>query len=218
VALDVADAASVERACGEIATKYQFLNVLINNAGLFFDPADVTVETMTDRLLNNIVQTNLMGPFRVTRCCLPMLRDAPTGHVVNVTSDMARFSCMDGTYTAYRMTKIALDAFTVNLAAQLRGSNVRVSAFDPGWIRTDMGGTDAPDDPAVAAESLVSAALSVPVTVGGAAMFFCATRAPAAMRPSDGRVSTAMGEQSEDAVSALPQVGARRTTSNTVAP
>ncbi len=65
---------------------------------------------------------------------------------------------MSGGYPAYRITKAGVNALTANLAAEVGGAGILVNSVDPGWVRTDMGGPDAPTAPEEAADNVVYAA------------------------------------------------------------
>jgi NAD(P)-dependent dehydrogenase (short-subunit alcohol dehydrogenase family) len=81
------------------------------------------------------------------------------GRVVNVSSGMGQLSSMTSGSAAYRVSKAALNAFTLTLAADLRSTKVTAVTLCPGWVRTDMGGPTAPRDPKDAGEAVAKAAL-----------------------------------------------------------
>jgi NAD(P)-dependent dehydrogenase (short-subunit alcohol dehydrogenase family) len=180
--LDVANPAAAAGVAAMIESRYGRLDVLVNNAGVFYHPEDLTLGSLGWEAFDRSIRTNLSGPVWLTRACLPLLTRS-VGRIVNVTSDMARVDTADGAYTAYRITKAGLDAFTINLAVQLRETGVLVNAVDPGWVRTDMGGPDAPDAPNEAA-ALVAWAATLPPGGPSGKVFCLASRPPA--RPSAG--------------------------------
>ena len=71
---------------------------------------------------------------------VPLLRRSQHGRVVNVSSESGSLASMGGGTPAYTVSKVALNALTRMLAAELRGSRILVNAVCPGWVATDMGG------------------------------------------------------------------------------
>jgi len=144
LALDVADVASVQKAAAEIAGRYGYLDVLVNNAGINYD----TWETVENANINSTVAatiaTNLLGPWRACQAFLPLLRKSPAGRIVNVSSESGSLAEMGAGPPAYQVTKAALNAMTRTLAGELRQTRILVNAVCPGWVATDMGGASAP--------------------------------------------------------------------------
>jgi NAD(P)-dependent dehydrogenase (short-subunit alcohol dehydrogenase family) len=141
--LDVTDPVSVERAAAVTRTITDRLDALINNAGVQ-EELDEVLETSTAESGLRTLLINAAGPLLTTTAFLPLLRAAGTASIVNITSDWADFEEVDdGTFTAYRMSKAALNMLTANAAAALGRYGIVVNAVDPDWIPTDMGGPDA---------------------------------------------------------------------------
>nr|ACN38341.1 putative dehydrogenase [Micromonospora inyonensis] len=152
VPLDVTSPASIAAAADLVADHTGGrLAGLVNNAGVFLDERDADLESVTAEAVHELLTVNAVGPLLVTRAVLPLLRAAGGAAVVNVTADDADPATADGEATGYRMAKAALNIMTVNLAVALREQDVVVNAVDPGWIPTDMGGPEAPDDTSAAA-------------------------------------------------------------------
>ena len=80
------------------------------------------------------------------------------GRVVNVSSGMGQLSEMNGCCPAYRLSKTALNAVTRIFADELKGSGVKINSVCPGWVRTDMGGEQAPLSPEAGVKGIVWAA------------------------------------------------------------
>lgn len=139
--LDVTDDVSVRRLAESVEKRYGRLDILVNNAGVSEDPGgalDGDVEGMRETM-----DVNCFGALRVCRALAPVLRRSDDGRIINVSSKMALFREIRGNHAGYRLSKAALNALTVLMAAELEGSSVTVNAVTPGHVRTDMGGPDA---------------------------------------------------------------------------
>ncbi|MFD7792927.1 SDR family NAD(P)-dependent oxidoreductase [Streptomyces sp. NPDC059759] len=115
------------------------LDVLINNAAITYDTWQRAVSADLD-VVREAAETNLYGPWRLTRALLPQLRASAHPRVVNVSSEAASLTSMGGGTPAYSASKVALNALTRMLAAELRSDGILVNAVCPGWVATDMGG------------------------------------------------------------------------------
>lgn len=143
VRLDVTDDESVAKAAIEVRARTGRLNILVNNAGVCIDDpgglltADVAVVRQT-------LETNLLGAWRVCKSFVPLMRESGFGRIVNISSTMGQLETIGSDSPAYRVSKAALNALTGMLAAELADADIVVNAVDPGWMRTEMGGPDAP--------------------------------------------------------------------------
>jgi NAD(P)-dependent dehydrogenase (short-subunit alcohol dehydrogenase family) len=99
--------------------------------------------------------TNVMGPTRLIQAVMPAMRKAGYGRIVNLSSGAGQLSEMGMGFPAYRMSKAALNALTRVSARELAGDGVKVNAMCPGWVRTGMGGPNAPREPKEAADTAV---------------------------------------------------------------
>ena len=144
LALDVADARSIQNAAAEVASRYGVLDVLVNNAGINYDTRETVENADINGKVIETITTNLLGPWRVCKAFLPLLRKSRAGRIVNVSSESGSLAEMGTGPPAYQVTKAALNALTRTLAAELRGSHILVNAVCPGWVATDMGGAGAP--------------------------------------------------------------------------
>lgn len=115
--------------------------------------------------INDAMNTNFMGPIRMSKFLLPLLKKSDDARIINLSSGMGELSSLrSGGYGAYRLSKTSLNAFTILLASELE-SAVKVFAMCPGWVQTDMGGKGAPRTVAQGAETAVWLATdSKPVT------------------------------------------------------
>ncbi len=139
IQLDVTDETSVEAARQRVEDDYGHLDVLVNNAGIHYDTwqraADADLQVVHEAL-----ETNLFGAWRMVQAFLPLLRRGEHARIVNVSSEGGSLSQMGGGIPAYRASKVALNALTRMLAAELRNDDILVNAVCPGWVATDMGG------------------------------------------------------------------------------
>jgi len=132
LALDVTDPESCERFVARAVEELGGLDVLVNNAGLALgrDPFDLSSEEDEEAVL----ETNVHGLVRMTRLCLPHLRDG--GHIVNIGSVAGRQAYPNG--ALYVTSKYAVRGFTYALREDLLGRPVRITTVDPGLVQTDF--------------------------------------------------------------------------------
>jgi len=140
--LDVNDEESVRGLAAYLRDELHGADILVNNAGVFLDQKrgglDVPMQIVRDTL-----ETNLLGAWRLSQVLIPQMRQHGYGRIVNVSSGLGAMSEMSGGYSAYRVSKGALNALTRIFADELRGTNILVNAVCPGWVKTDMGGPNA---------------------------------------------------------------------------
>jgi len=95
---------------------------------------------------------NLFGLILTTQAFLPLLRRSEAGRIVNLSSILGSitYHAQPGSpiyesksYAAYNVSKSAVNAYTVQLAYELKETNIKVNAAHPGWVKTDMGGAGA---------------------------------------------------------------------------
>ncbi|OLT25467.1 short-chain dehydrogenase [Actinomadura sp. CNU-125] len=137
--LDVTSDGDAARAAAEIAGRFGRLDVLVNNAAITYDTWQRAADADLD-VVREAAETNLYGPWRLVQAMLPLLRESGHGRIVNVSSEVASLTNMGGGTPAYTATKVALNALTRMLAAELRHDRILVNAVCPGWVATDMGG------------------------------------------------------------------------------
>lgn len=137
-----------------ISEKYQKLDILINNAGVLLT-GDLFVSnssTVSDKDLKDTFQTNLFAVISLTQKLLPLIKKSSAGRIVNVStilSSLTLHSAKDSPIApakefAYNASKTALNAFTIHLALELKDTNIKVNSGHPGWVKTDLGGPNAP--------------------------------------------------------------------------
>jgi NADP-dependent 3-hydroxy acid dehydrogenase YdfG len=134
MALDVTDKQSIESFVREVSKKFGRIDVLVNNAGGALGLAPI--EKASDEDWIGMWQVNVLGLMWMTRACLPMLRKAKHGHVVNIGS-IAGFETYKGG-AGYTAAKHAVRAITRTLRLELNGEPIRVTEIDPGLVETEF--------------------------------------------------------------------------------
>ncbi|WP_433461309.1 SDR family oxidoreductase [Spirillospora sp. CA-128828] len=146
VPLDVTDPAAVRDAARHVAAATGRLDVLVNNAGISGGAGHLPDEADMD-VVHRVFDTNLYGVIRVTNAMLPLLRRAPAGRIVNVSSGTSSMAAMTdpGHYfwdtpasAAYPASKAALNMLTIQYAKRLRDTGILVNAAAPGACATDF--------------------------------------------------------------------------------
>jgi NAD(P)-dependent dehydrogenase (short-subunit alcohol dehydrogenase family) len=152
VKLDVVNEADRAAAAKFIEKEFGRLDILINNAGVMLDPRTANATSTTPaKILRDTFETNFFAVVALTQTLLPLLRKSPAGRIVNLSSILASLSLhatpgspiYDAKTFAYDASKSALNAFTIHLAHELRGTKIKVNSAHPGWVKTEMGGEGA---------------------------------------------------------------------------
>jgi NAD(P)-dependent dehydrogenase (short-subunit alcohol dehydrogenase family) len=155
LSIDTSDRVSVQSALKSLGAAP--VDILINNAAIL-DRGNIL--TLKDEDLEDVIHTNLVGPMLLAKGLAQGMRSRKWGRIVNVSSGMGAISRgLGADSVAYRITKLALNGFTVCLAEALRGTGVLVHSVDPGWVRTAMGGSMAHRTPEEGARSILQAVL-----------------------------------------------------------
>jgi NADP-dependent 3-hydroxy acid dehydrogenase YdfG len=130
--LDVSDAASCERFVEQAVAELGGLDVLVNNAGLGLGRDPFWESTETDE--ETVLETNVNGLLRMTRLCLPHIRDG--GHIVNLGSVAGREPYENA--AVYITSKYAVRGFTYALRQDLLGRPIRLTTVDPGLVESNF--------------------------------------------------------------------------------
>ncbi len=154
---DVTNPAHHKAAYDYFHSRHGHLDILINNAGIAAGgfPAsgpNHSVSEVPMDLLKQVFDTNFFAQVALTQTLLPLLKKSPAARIVNLSSILASLKfhaepgspIYDAKSFAYDASKTALNAFTIHLAYELRGTNIKVNSAHPGWVKTDMGGDQAP--------------------------------------------------------------------------
>ena len=156
--LDVTQPESSEQLASFLGKKFGRLDVLVNNAGVWLDnldSSDGSVLKTKIATLSKTIEVNLYGPLMLCQNLIPLMKKQNYGRVVNVSSGAGQLADMHSGYPSYRMSKTALNALTRIFADELKDRNILVNAVCPGWVRTDMGGPNAPRTTEQGADTIV---------------------------------------------------------------
>jgi NAD(P)-dependent dehydrogenase (short-subunit alcohol dehydrogenase family) len=155
---DVTNARDHQKAYDYLAEKYGHLDILVNNAGVLKEgdasspPSQLKpASAVSAQILRETFETNFFATVGLTQKLLPLIREAPAGRIVNVSSILGSLTLhadpKSPIYSfktfAYDASKSALNAFTVHLAHELRDTKIKVNSAHPGWVKTEMGGPNA---------------------------------------------------------------------------
>lgn len=155
VQLDVTDAASIAKAAERIGGEFGRLDILVNNAAIAHTGAwDASFEDKLEAArpsvaslseVRAVFETNVFGLIAVTQAMLPLLREAPAGRVVNLSSEVGSLTLQTDPSNPYRIpsagyvpSKTAVNAITVAFANELEGTRIKVNAACPGFTATDL--------------------------------------------------------------------------------
>ncbi|MDP0501181.1 MAG: SDR family NAD(P)-dependent oxidoreductase [Verrucomicrobiota bacterium JB022] len=153
---DVRDEDSVKRAVAQVAERVDGLELIVNNAAIHPDPERVPLEDADFSRYLEAFDINAVGPLRVLKYALSLVRKGREPRVVNISSEAG--SCADNWRSSeygYCMSKAALNRATMILHEHLKDTGVRVFAMHPGWFSSDMGGQKAPITPEDAASNII---------------------------------------------------------------
>ena len=168
--LDLVSSESIKKCADTIISSGTKIDILINNAGALFDEDET--RTVIDKLRKTL-EVNLIGTIDFTEQIIPAMNK--DGHILNTSSQAGSLDEAIGHledshepyhYPSYKISKCAINMYTRTLALRLHHekTGIIVSSINPGWVRTDMGGNEAPILPEEAAEHIFKLAISRPET------------------------------------------------------
>ena len=134
VQLDIGDAAQIREVAGQLIERYPSLNVVINNAGIM--PFDDAGGRLDDDQAVSLVDTNLLGPVRVSAAFVEHLKQQTKSYIINNSSVLAYVPL--AATALYSATKAAIHSYTLSQRFMLRNTSVRVLEIAPPWVDTDL--------------------------------------------------------------------------------
>jgi len=158
LATDLGDKDAGARIFAALDEKWGAVDIVVQNAGVMLHH-DAEIMAEPEGILEQSLDLNVLAPFRLTRAVLPLLKKGTEPRLLNVGSGAGtHHGLTEPGIASYRLSKWALHGLSLLQARELDGS-VCVNAFDPGWIKTDLGGPNAPGTPEEAANGLLNSLL-----------------------------------------------------------
>lgn len=150
VAIDVVSESSVAAAAADVTARFGRLDVLVNNAGVMSGNHGGPVADVDIAKARKDFDVNFFGVVSVTTAFLPLLKQSPLPRIVNLSSILGSHAehadpaspIYGALLWSYNSSKAALNMYTQNLAHAFK--EAKVNAAHPGWVKTDMGGSEAP--------------------------------------------------------------------------
>lgn len=165
LSMDVAVESSVAKAAKSLQGTP--IDIVINNAAVLNSYGGIEDGHHDEAAWRNVLMTNVAGGYFVAAHFLSNLKLARPSRLIFLTSSMSSLSEAGGGAYPYRASKAAVNSLTRNLARDLKGDGISVAAFDPGWVRTDMGGANASISAETSAAGLLKRILALrPATTG----------------------------------------------------
>lgn len=166
VGLDVTDDESVRAAAAHVGDATGALDVLVNNAGVAIGEGEGLPSTVRPETVRRTFDVNFLGALRVTQAFLPLVRKAPAGRIVNVSSTMGSITTLVSPGTplgqfpafAYPASKTAVNTLTGWLALELDDTPIKINSVCPGYVATDLNNHLGTQSPAEGAKVVVHAA------------------------------------------------------------
>lgn len=162
--LDVSDPKSIAALYQEIKSNWGRLDVLINNAAVLLEKKQEEYQDLEEQIeahrdiLEQTLRTNVIGAYDLCERFIPLMQQHHYGRIVNVSSEAGQLSAPHTYYPIYSISKTALNAITSFLAERVKGTNILINSVCPGWVKTDMGGPDAPRSIEEGVEGIIWAA------------------------------------------------------------
>ena len=154
VQYDASDFEAPQKIYDYIAKKYKKLDILINNAGVLLSGNLFVTNssTISENDVKDTFQTNLFSVISLTQKLLPLIKKSDAGRIVNVSTILSSLTLHSAKNSpiapakefAYNASKTALNAFTIHLAIELKDTKIKVNSGHPGWVKTELGGPNAP--------------------------------------------------------------------------
>ena len=166
IAGDITDRGLGARLVSAVTERWGALDLLINNAAIQEYNAGFHAEPL-DALERNVTTNVLSAHWRI-HALLPLLKKGAEPRIINVSSGAGKLDAVraEANMPAYRLSKLLLNGLSISYAGDLKGQ-IAVNSLDPGWLKTDLGGPNAPGEPADGAVRMLELATKPFSVTGG---------------------------------------------------
>lgn len=155
IQLDITNSISVSNFFVTIKKINGRVDSLINNAAIHSE-GNAGFTEISDKVFADTLNTNLLGAWRMCKEVAPFMINQKYGRILNITSGWSSLAEMEGNAAAYRISKTALNALTRVVSSELAPlGDIKVNCACPGWVKTRLGGENAPINIHEAASHLV---------------------------------------------------------------
>jgi NAD(P)-dependent dehydrogenase (short-subunit alcohol dehydrogenase family) len=142
------------------------LDIVINNSGII-GPDDLNTSAASIDEFLSVFEINTIAPLRLAQLVLPKLKASKNSAILSISSQMSWMGYAKSDHISYRASKAALNKIMQGLATDLAQKNIPVCVVDPGWVRTDMGGESADNDPSDVAAGIWQIAQGLDMNMSG---------------------------------------------------
>ncbi len=156
VEMNAGEDESVRRAFEEISRKTDAIDIIVNAAGILPANSANILEDFDITASLDVFNINTLGPLRVTKAFLQLLKNSEDKMLVNISSEAGSMTThADYTFRYdYCMSKAGVNMQSIILQRYLKDDGIKVLAVHPGWMRTQMGGEEAPITPETSAKGI----------------------------------------------------------------
>jgi len=159
IEVDIESSDSVANFFSKVSEITDHVDVLFNNAGIHLE-GNAELSDLDELILLKTLNTNFLGSYRMCKGVIPFFVRQKYGRLINISSGYASLHEMDSNAAAYRISKTSLNALTRVLSSELsKKGDIKVNSACPGWVKTRLGGPDAPLSVEEACKYLVPLAL-----------------------------------------------------------
>jgi 3-oxoacyl-[acyl-carrier protein] reductase len=136
VSADITKEAEVLNVIEQTVSSFDTIDILVNNAGVLNDP--MPFHMMNEAQWDNLISTNLIGTFQMTKAVLPLLMDKKIGNIVNISSMLGIRAIPNVPLSIYGATKAGIIMFTKSIAVEYGSYGIRCNCIVPSTIRSPM--------------------------------------------------------------------------------